>query len=172
MKSGFLFDMGYEMKRIILLALFTFGAIHLSGCSVISAVATSNRMEEARAANAGKQLVPKDGGTYLIPISSETISYLGSGDTDWKINNTTFTQPKATYSVVKVSPGIFNIFGNRRVAGGGEAGFPLEIKASEAICFYVFNPISGPARIESYKGDGCDPLLRPLKNQNVIGKVD
>lgn len=172
MKSGFLFDMGYEMKRIILLALFTFGAIHLSGCSVISAVATSNRMEEARAANAGKQLVPKDGGTYLIPISSETISYLGSGDTDWKINNTTFTQPKGTYSVVKVSPGIFNIFGNRRVAGGGEAGFPLEIKASEAICFYVFNPISGPARIESYKGDGCDPLLRPLKNQNVIGKVD
>jgi|GEM_PF-4728622 len=160
------------MKRIILLALFTFGAIHLSGCSVISAVATSNRMEEARAANAGKQLVPKDGGTYLIPISSETISYLGSGDTDWKINNTTFTQPKGTYSVVKVSPGIFNIFGNRRVAGGGEAGFPLEIKASEAICFYVFNPISGPARIESYKGDGCDPLLRPLKNQNVIGKVD
>ena len=160
------------MKRIILLSLFVLGALQLSGCSVISAVATSNRMEEARTANSGKQLVPKDGGTYLIPISSETISYLGSGDTDWKINNTTFTQPKGTYSVVKVLPGIYNVFGNRRVAGGGEAGFPLEIKTSESICFYVFNPVSGPARIESYKGDGCDPLLRPLKNQNVIGKVD
>ena len=160
------------MKRIIILVIFLAGAIQLSGCSVISAVATSNRMEEARTANAGKQLIPKDGSTYLIPISSETISYFGSGNTDWKINNTTFTQPKGTYSVVKVTPGIYNVFGDRRVAGGGEAGLPIEIKASEAICFYVFNPVSGPARIESCKGDGCDPLLRPLKNQNVIGKVD
>lgn len=160
------------MKRILILVIFLAGAIQLSGCSVISAVATSSRMEEARTANAGKQLIPKDGSTYLIPISSETISYLGSGNTDWKINNTTFTQPKGTYSVVKVTPGIYNVFGDRRVAGGGEAGLPIEIKASEAICFYVFNPVSGPARIESYKGDGCDPLLRPLKNQNVIGKVD
>lgn len=160
------------MKRILILVIFLAGAIQLSGCSVISAVATSNRMEEARTANAGKQLIPKDGSTYLIPISSETISYLGSGNTDWKINNTTFTQPKGTYSVVKVMPGIYNVFGDRRVAGGGEAGLPIEIKASEAICFYVFNPVSGPVRIESYKGDGCDPLLRPLKNQNVIGKVD
>lgn len=154
------------------MVIFLAGAIQLSGCSVISAVATSSRMEEARTANAGKQLIPKDGSTYLIPISSETISYFGSGNTDWKINNTTFTQPKGTYSVVKVTPGIYNVFGDRRVAGGGEAGLPIEIKASEAICFYVFNPVSGPARIESYKGDGCDPLLRPLKNQNVIGKVD
>ena len=160
------------MKRIIILVIFLAGAIQLSGCSVISAVATSNRMEEARTANAGKQLIPKDGSTYLIPISSETISYFGSGNTDWKINNTTFTQPKGTYSVVKVTPGIYNVFGDRRVAGGGEAGLPIESKASEAICFYVFNPVSGPARIESCKGDGCDPLLRPLKNQNVIGKVD
>ena len=160
------------MKKLVILAFFVFGSLQLSGCSVISAVATSNRMEDARAANAGKQLVPKDGSTYLIPISPETISYLGSGNTDWKINNTTFTQPKGTYSVVKVSPGIFNVFGDRRVAGGGEAGLPVEIKASEAICFYVFNPVSGPARIESYKGDACDPILRPLRNQNVIDKVN
>ena len=160
------------MKKIITLGMLVLGGLQLSGCSVISTVATGNRMEAARAANAGKQLVPKDGGTYLIPVATETVSYLGSGDTEFKINNTNFTQPKGTYSVVKVTPATYNVYGNKHVAGGGEASAPIEIKASEVICLYKFNPISGPARIDTYKGDACDPILRSLTNQNVIGKID
>ena len=154
------------------MALIVIGANQLSGCSVISTVATGNRMEAARAANAGKQLIPTDGGTYLIPVGTETVSYLGSGDTEFKINNTSFTQPKGTYSVVKVAPGVYNVYGNKHVLAGGEASAPIEVKASEVICVSEFNPISGPARIDTYKGDACDPIVRALKNQNVIGKID
>ena len=160
------------MKKIISFALFVFGVLYLSGCSTVSIIATGNRIEAARTANIGKQLVPKDGNTYLIPIGAETVSYLGSGDTDFKINNTNFTQPKGTYSVVKVMPGIYNVYGNKRVVAGGEASAPISIKASEVICFSIFNPVSGPARVSLQKGDGCDPLLRGLTNQNIIGKVD
>jgi len=160
------------MKKIIKLVIFVIGALQLSGCSVISTVATGNRMEAARAANTGKQLIPKDGGTYLIPVGTETVSYLGSGDTDFKINNTAFTQPKGTYSVVKVVPGIYNVYGNKRVLAGGEASAPVTAKASEVLCLSVFNPISGPARIDTYKGDACDPIIRALTSQNVIGKID
>jgi hypothetical protein len=159
------------MNKTIALLGIVIGASQLTGCSVISAVATSTRMEDARTANVGKQLVPKDGGTYLIPVGTETISYLGSGDTDWKINDTSFSQPRGTYSVVKVRPGTYAAHGNKRVAGGGEATSPIEIKEGEAVCFYPVNPISAPARMETYKGDACDPILRPLKNQNVIGEV-
>ena len=160
------------MKKIITLVIFVIGALQLSGCSVISTVATGNRMEAARAANTGKQLIPKDGGTYLIPVGTETVSYLGSGDTDFKINNTAFTQPKGTYSVVKVVPGIYNVYGNKRVLAGGEASTSVTAKASEVLCLSVFNPISGPARVDTYKGDACDPIIRPLTNQNVVGKID
>ena len=156
------------MLRIITLMLFFTGLFQLSGCSVISAVTTSNRMEDARTANAGKQLVPKDGQTYLIPVGTETISYLGSGDTDYKINTTAFTQPKGTYSVIKANPGIYVVYANKRVAGGGETISTVEVKAGEAACFYIFNPISAAARIEVAKNDGCDLLLRPLRNQNAI----
>jgi len=160
------------MKKIITLALYAIGTLQLSGCSVISTVATGNRMEAARTANAGKQLIPKDGGTYLIPVGAETVSYLGSGDTDFKINNTAFTQPKGTYSVVKVVPGIYNVYANKRVLAGGESSAPVTVKASEVLCLSVFNPMSGPARIDTYRGDACDPIIRALTNQNVIGKID
>jgi len=160
------------MRKIIYLAVLLIGAHQLSGCSIISTVATANRMEDARTANAGKQLVPKDGGTYLIPVGTETISYLGTGHTDWKINSATFTQPKGTYSIVKVPPGKYLVYGNKRVAGGGEATWPIDLNAGEAICFFVFNPISGPARLENYKGDACDPILRPLTNQTIIDKLE
>ena len=75
------------MNKKITLLVIVIGAFQLTGCSVISMHAASTRMEEARSTNAGKQLVPKDGGTYLIVVGQETGSYLGSGDTDWKINN-------------------------------------------------------------------------------------
>jgi hypothetical protein len=159
------------MNKTIALLGIAISALQLTGCSVISAVATSTRMEDARTANAGKQLVPKNGGTHLIVVGQETASYLGSGDTDWKINDTSFSQPKGTYSVVKVQPGTYAVYGNKRVAGGGEATSSIEIKEGEAVCFYPVNPLSGPARMETYKGDACDPILRPLKNQNVIGEV-
>jgi hypothetical protein len=128
-------------------------------------------MEDARTANVGKQLVPKDGGTYLIAVGMETVSYLGSGSTDWKINDIFFSQPRGTYSVVRARPGTYAVYGNKRVAGGGEAASSIEIKEGEAVCFYPVNPLSAPARMETYKGDACDPILRPLKNQNVIGEV-
>ncbi len=159
-------------KLLISILALWLGSSGLSGCSVISAVATSQRMEDARSANMGKQLVPKDGGSYLIPVGTETMSYLGSGNTDWKINNTPFTQPKGTFSIIKVSPGTYTVYANKRVAGGGEATAPVEIKGNEAVCFYVFNPVSGPARIDSYRGDACDPILRPLLNQNIIEKLN
>jgi hypothetical protein len=159
------------MKKIIALVLLTSGVIQLSGCSVVSAVATSNRMEDARTANAGKQLVPKDGQTYLIPVGTETISYLGSGDTDYKINTTEFTQPKGTYSVIKAAPGSYTVYANKRVVGGGETTARVDVKAGEAVCFYIFNPVSGPARIEMAKNDVCDPFLRPLKNVNMIQSI-
>ena len=160
------------MKRIIIFALFLVGGFQLFGCSVISAVATSNRMEETRAANAGKQLVPKDGGTYLISVGLETASYLGSGDTDFKINNTSFTQPRGTYSIIAASPATYSVYANKRVAGGGEATASVEVKKGEAVCFHVVNPLSASARIESTKNDSCDPFLRPLKNVNVIQKLN
>ena len=108
------------MNKKITLLVIVIGAFQLTGCSVISMHAASTRMEEARSTNAGKQLVPKDGGTYLIVVGQETGSYLGSGDTDWKINNSSFTQPRGTYSVVRVRPGTYTAYGNKRVAGGGE----------------------------------------------------
>jgi hypothetical protein len=161
-----------SVGRFLLVLSFTsLGLFQVTGCSVISAVATSNRMEEARAANMGKQLVPKDGGTYLIPVGTETISYLGSGDTDWKLNSVTFTQPKGTYSILKVEPGTYTVYGNKRVLAGGEATWPVEVKKGEAVCFHVFNPVSGPARIEIYKNDACDPILRALKQVNVVDKL-
>ena len=159
------------MKRILITALLIAGGIQLSGCTVISAVATSSRMEEARSANVGKQLVPKDGQTYLIPVGTETVSYLGSGDTDYKINTTEFTQPKGTYSIIKATPGSYTVYANKRVAGGGETTARLDVKAGEAVCFYIFNPISAPARIEVARNDVCDPFLRPLKNMNVVPSI-
>lgn len=159
------------MSRILTIFIFLAGCIQLSGCSVVSAVATSNRMEEARTANAGKQLVPKDGQTYLIPIGAETASYLGSGDTDYKINTTEFTQPKGTYSIIKASPGSYNVYANKRVAGGGETTSRVDVRAGEAVCFYIVNPISAPARIEVGKNDICDPFLRPLKNLNAVSVI-
>ena len=158
------------MKTLLLVPLFL-ALLEMTGCSLISTVATSNRMEEARTANLGKDLVPKDGGTYLIPIATETISYLGSGNTDWKINDTAFSQPKGSFSQISVIPGIYSINGNKRVAGGGEASAAINIKKSETICFYVINPISAPARVESFKNDACDPLLRSIKNLNVVDKI-
>jgi hypothetical protein len=147
------------------------GVSQLAGCSLAARHAASTRMEAARSANAGKDLVPRDGGTYLIPVGQETVSYLGSGDTDWKINNTSFTQPRGTYSVVRVSAGTYAAHGNKRVAGGGESTLAVEVREREVICLYVVNPLSAPARIQTYKGDACDPILRPLKQQNVIGEV-
>ena len=160
------------MKKIITLSLIATVCLQLSGCSVISAVSTGNRMEAARSANAGKQLIPKDGNTYLIPVGKETVSYLGSGNTDFKINNTSFTQPKGTYSIVKVSPGKYSVYGNMRVIAGGEASTSVEVKESEVICLSEFNPISGPARIDVYKNDACDPIIRALKNQNAVEKIN
>ena len=159
------------IQKIFALLVFAVGAFELTGCTLISAHATSTRMEEARSANAGKQLVPKDGGTYLIAVGMETISYLGSGDTDFKINNISFTQPKGTYSLIKVPPGAYAAYANKRVAGGGESSTSIEVKEGEAICFFVVNPMTAPARIETYKGDACDPILRPLTNKNVINEV-
>lgn len=159
------------IKRILITALLIAGGIQLSGCSVISAVATSSRMEETRSANMGKQLVPKDGQTYLIPVGTETIPYLGSGDTDYKIDTTEFTQPKGTYSIIKATPGSYNVYANKRVAGGGETTARVDVKAGEAVCFYIINPISAPARIEIAKNDVCDPFLRPLKNVNLVPSI-
>lgn len=160
------------MKKLITYLSLLMGFSLISGCSVISAVATSNRIEEARAANTGKQLVPKDGGTYLIPIGTETASYLGSGNTDFKIDSIVFTQPKGTYSIIKALPGKYLIYANKRVAGGGEATATLELKNGEAACFYIVNPISAPARIEAVRNDVCDPFLRPFRNQNVIESIN
>ena len=156
------------LKLLVTLA----GIFCLSGCSLVSLHATGTRMEEARSANAGKQLVPKDGGSYLIAVGTETASYLGSGDTDWKVSNTSFTQPKGTYSLIGAVPGAYAVYGNKRVAGGGEATSVIDVRASEVTCFYVFNPMSGAARIETYKGDACDPILRPLRQQSVVEKVN
>jgi hypothetical protein len=149
-----------------------FWLLQLSGCSLVTLHATGTRMEEARAANAGKQLIPKDSGSYLISVGAETASYLGSGDTDWKVSNTSFTQPKGTYSLIRAVPGAYAVYGNKRVAGGGEATSVIDVRASEVTCFYVFNPMSGAARIETYKGDACDPILRPLRQQSVVDKVN
>ena len=146
--------------------------MQITGCSVISAVATSNRMEEARTANAGKQLVPKDDGTYLIAVGLETSSYLGSGDTDFKINNAEFTQPKGTYSIIPVNPAAYVVYANKRVVGGGEASATLDAKKGESLCFYVVNPLSAAARIEATKNDACDPFLRSIRNQNIVQKVN
>jgi hypothetical protein len=159
------------MKRILASAILITCGFQLSGCTVISAVATSNRMEEARTANTGKQLVPKDGQTYLIPVGTETVSYLGSGDTDYKINTTEFTQPKGTYSIIKAAPGSYTVYANKRVVGGGETTARVDVKAGEAACFYIVNPISAPARIELAKNDVCDPFLRPLRNVNVVQAI-
>jgi len=159
------------MDKKIKLVVIVLGAFQLTGCSLISMHAASTRMEEARSANVGKELVPKNGGTYLIVVGQETGSYLGSGDTDWKINNSTFTQPKGTYSVVKVHPGTYTAYGNKRVAGGGEITSAIEVKEGDAVCFFPVNPLAAPVRMETYKGDACDPILRPLKNQNVIGEI-
>lgn len=146
-------------------------ALQLTGCSVVSMHAASTRMEETRSANAGKPLIPKDGGTYLIVVGQETLSYLGSGDTDWKINDSSFTQPRGTYSVVRVRPGTYTAYGNKRVVGGGEAMSSVEVNEGEAVCFWPVKPLSALARMETYKGDACDPILRPLRNQNVIGEI-
>ena len=143
----------------------------ITGCAVISVVATSVRKEAARSENAGKQLVPEDGGTYLIPIATETRSLLGSGSTEWKINGTSFIQPKGSYSQISVTPGIYTIYGNKHVAGGGEATSPIDVKESETICFYVSNPISTPARIDFFKNDLCDPFLRSIKKHDVVEKI-
>jgi len=145
--------------------------MQLTGCSIVSLHAASTRMEEARTANAGKQLVPKDGGTYLIAVGLESGSYLGSGNTDWKINDISFTQPRGTYSVIKVTPGAYSLYANKRVAGGGEASGQIDIKSNESICFYIINPMSAPARIETFKNDSCEPFLRPLRNQNIIDSL-
>ena len=138
----------------------------------MSAVATSNRMEESRVANIGKQLVPKDGKTYLIPVGTETVSYLGSGDTDFKINSNAFTQPKGTYSLISVLPQTYTIYANKRVVGGGEATATIEVKQGDSACFFVVNPLAAPARIEVGKNDACDPFLRPLRNQNMKDKIN
>lgn len=159
------------MKKLFAYLLLLAGFSFISGCSVISTVATSSRMEEARAANSGKQLVPRDGQTYLIPIGTETVSYLGSGNTDYKINETEFTQPKGTYSIIRAIPGSYSVYANKRVAGGGETTARVDVKSGEAVCFYIFNPISAPARIEVAKNDVCDPFLRPLKNLNVVSGI-
>lgn len=158
------------MRKVLSLAIVV-GASQLAGCSVVSMHAASTRMEAARSANAGKQLVPKDGGTYLIAVGMESVSYLGSGDTDWKINNSSFTQPRGTYSVIGVRPGTYTTYANKRVAGGGEAKAPVEIMEGESVCIFPVNPLSAPARMEMYKGDACDPVLRPLKNQNAVAEV-
>ena len=129
-------------------------------------------MEDARASNAGKQLVPKDGGTYLIPVGLESASYLGTGNTDFKINSTSFTQPKGTYSIVTATPGVYNVYANKRVVGGGEATATVEVKKGEAVCFHVVNPLTTTARIESTKNDACDPFLRPLRNINSIQNIN
>jgi len=161
------------MKKVVFLIAAASMLPHLSGCSVASRISASNRVEEAKAANAGKQLVPKDGGTYLISIGAESVSYLGSGNTDWKVNDTSFTQPRGTYSIINVKPGTYNVYGNKRVAGGGEASAPISIKPSEVVCFYIYNPASSnPAKVESYKGDACDPFLRSLKQQNIVDNVN
>jgi hypothetical protein len=155
------------IKQIALVGVVV-GAFQLSGCSLIAMQAASTRMEEARALNAGKKLIPKDGGSYLIAVGQETASYLGSGNTSWKINETSFNQPRGTYSVIKVRPGTYTVYGNKHVAGGGEATSPIEVGADEAICFFPVNPLAAKARMETYKGDACEPILRPLKNLNVI----
>jgi hypothetical protein len=160
-----------SISKYILISCIVVSGTQLSGCSVVSAVATSNRMEEARVANTGKQLVPKDGQTYLIPIGAETVSYLGSGDTDFKINTTAFTQPKGSYSIIKSSPGSYTVYANKRVAGGGETTAKVDVKGGEVVCFYIFNPISAPARIEVAKNDVCDPFLRPLRNVNMASEI-
>lgn len=160
------------MKRQLLWAATLLVSFQVTGCSVVSTIAASNRIEDAKAANAGKQLVPKDGGTYLIPVGTESVSYLGSANTEWKINNTEFTQPRGSYSVISVQPGNYNVYGNKKVLGGGEASAAINIKATEVICFYVYNPVKNPARIESTKDDACDPILRALKQQNVVDKMN
>jgi hypothetical protein len=159
------------MNKKITLLVVVAGAFQLAGCSVVSMHATSTRMEEARVANAGKQLVPKDGGTYLIAVGQETASYLGAGNTDWKINDTAFSQPKGTYSVIKVLPGTYTAYGNKRVAGGGEAKSSIEVKQGEVICFFPVNPMSAQARMETYRGDACEPILRPLTNKDVVKEI-
>ena len=160
-----------QISKVLSTLVFVAGVFQLTGCSVMSMHAASTRIENTRSANAGKQLVPKDGGTYLIPVGYESASYLGSADTDWKVNNTSFTQPRGTYSVVRALSGTYTVYGNKRVAGGGEASSSIELKEGESVCFYPVNPLSAPARIETYKGDACDPILRILKNQNVIEEV-
>ena len=158
------------IKQVALLGVVV-SVFQLSGCSVVAMHAASTRMEEARASNAGKTLIPKDGGTYLIAVGQETLSYLGSGDTSWKINETSFNQPRGTYSVIKVRPGTYVAYGNKHVAGGGEASSSVEVDAGEVVCFYPVNPLSAKARMETYKGDACEPILRRLRNQNVIGEL-
>jgi len=159
------------MKILILLFTLIISILNLSGCSVVSAVATSNRIEETRQLNKGKQLVPNDGQTYLISLGLETSSYLGSGDTDFKINEDSFTQPKGSYSIILVKPGLYSVYANRRIMGGGEASASIDVKNGDSVCFYVMNPLTVSARIESTKNDACDPFLRALRNQNVISKL-
>jgi hypothetical protein len=166
------FHKGEKMKKTMTLLLIVSAAFQLTGCTVVAMHAASTRMEEARSANAGKQLVPKDGQTRLIVVGQETLSYLGTGDTDWKINDTSFTQPRGTYSLIEVRPGIYHVYGNKRVLGGGEARSTIEVKEGESVCIYPVNPMSGPARMESYKGDACEPALRQLKNKDVIKELN
>jgi hypothetical protein len=158
------------MKKLFCMAIMIISA-STTGCSAIHLIDVSVRMEEARAENAGKQLVPKDGGSYLIPVGTEPLNYLGTGDTNWKINGVTFTQPKGTYSILKVSPGAYTAFGDKLVVGGGQASSLIEVKVGEAVCFYPFSPIPGLARLEIHKNEACDPILRPLRQMNVVSKL-
>ena len=72
------------MNKKITLLVIVIGAFQLTGCSVISMHAASTRMEEARSTNAGKQLVPKDGGTYLIVVGQEDWSTIR---VSWSVSN-------------------------------------------------------------------------------------
>jgi len=166
------------MKKIVICVFFLIETCLQLGCSSIEglgrdihSVGTSIQLSSRSASEKSyKQFIPNDGGTYLIPISHQSI--FGSGDTIWKINNTTFIQDKGSYSIINVKPGVYNVFGNRREPFLDEKRSTVDIKSGESICLFVFNPIYGAARITSYKNVDCNRFLQDLNNKNATYKID
>jgi hypothetical protein len=160
------------VKKTFLLVTVLISYLLLSGCSAVSIATTSQRLEETRESNKGKQLLPNDGQTYFITISPETANYLGSGNTDFRINNESFTQPKGTNSVILVSPGTYSVYAKRNLVGGGEASDSIKIEKGESICFTVMQRYTEKPKIEYYKNDQCTPALGLSRRQNIINKIN
>lgn len=146
-------------------------AFQLCGCGAIPALTETIRIDKTISENADKQLVPKDGKTYLIPIGQEAAYYFGTGETDWKINETSFAQPIGTYSVIRVTPGTYTAYGNHHSLLGGAASSSILVNAGEVVCFYPLKQPDSTHTMKTFRGAACEAILHKLKNENAVLKI-